>query len=364
MGQRVRYLDNLRATATILLLPYHAARIFDWVPYYLKAARLDGFELFCRFVDVWFMPLFFVIAGAAASFSLRQRSATQFIFERLQRLMPPFILVGLFLMPLNGYFAYRHQKQAQLSFLQYLPTFLELDPKDLAGFNGGFAFGHLWFLLYLMAFSILMIVLRFCVFQPLSKQLGKAPQSIIVMGFTLGVPLLLSAARSLRWAYPSLVYFAPFYGLGFVLFQTKSQRIVFQYFGPFLGGLGMISMPIVLGLRFWQPELSGDIWYESLRSLNAFFWTIGLLYLGEKFFDRTSRILDWVNQYGLSVYVLHIPIMTGIGYLTLPHIKNAFLAWLVISLLSTIATLLGAVLVNQTWLNMRLWLAHQSRWYR
>jgi fucose 4-O-acetylase-like acetyltransferase len=48
-------------------------------------------EGFVTFIDIWFMPLFFFIAGAAAFFALGRRSSREFAVERAKRLLVPFV---------------------------------------------------------------------------------------------------------------------------------------------------------------------------------------------------------------------------------------------------------------------------------
>jgi hypothetical protein len=76
---------------------FHTAHILDPLDFYVKdqppSLTLTPFVLFAV---LWGMPLLCVVSGLGAWYSLRSRTATGFIRERLARLLVPF-LVGLLL---------------------------------------------------------------------------------------------------------------------------------------------------------------------------------------------------------------------------------------------------------------------------
>jgi hypothetical protein len=62
-------LDWLRTAAVLMLIPYHASRMFDtWEPYYVKNSPTSpSLTILRAILDLWGMPLLFVIAVAAAA---------------------------------------------------------------------------------------------------------------------------------------------------------------------------------------------------------------------------------------------------------------------------------------------------------
>lgn len=90
--ERRHELDWLRVLAVLLLIYFHSARVFDFGDFYVKNGVLNKpLQAFVSFVDIWFMPLFFFIAGAASYFALRKRSGKQYAGERSKRLLVPFV---------------------------------------------------------------------------------------------------------------------------------------------------------------------------------------------------------------------------------------------------------------------------------
>jgi fucose 4-O-acetylase-like acetyltransferase len=85
---------------------FHSSAPFSYFPWNINDPTPNlGFTVFGLFLLGWAMPLFFVISGISAYFSLARRSASQFVRDRLERLMIPFVFVGLLVvLSVNGYY--------------------------------------------------------------------------------------------------------------------------------------------------------------------------------------------------------------------------------------------------------------------
>ena len=79
-NKRIYYIDNLRWMSIMLLFPFHTAQLWNnWGSYYVwngKSTILSGFVMF---VNPWFMPLLFVIAGMSTKYALKKRTNKDFI---------------------------------------------------------------------------------------------------------------------------------------------------------------------------------------------------------------------------------------------------------------------------------------------
>ena len=109
------------------------------------------------------MPLLFLIPGMGAWYSLRSRTPGAFARERLRRLGAPLLAGLLTLVPLQVYLGQRRAGDAGSStgFLARFwdvrpspgfPFLLEADPG-----GGLFQTGHLWFLVCLLASSLVLL---------------------------------------------------------------------------------------------------------------------------------------------------------------------------------------------------------------
>ena len=87
-----------------LLVFYHSGRLFDEEPWHIKNAVENlGIHVFNSILDVWQMPLFFLVAGAAVWFSLGSRGGGAFTRERTLRLLVPLIFDILIIVPPQVY---------------------------------------------------------------------------------------------------------------------------------------------------------------------------------------------------------------------------------------------------------------------
>ncbi len=345
MKQRIYYLDNLRALAVLVLIPYHSARIYDWPPFYLKVDQLAGFEIFTRSTDVWIMPLFFMIAGASTVYSLDRRSTIKFITERIKRLMVPFVIGMLTVIPVNGYYAYLFHSGTDISFINYLPVFFTIESLD--GYNGTFTVSHLWFLIYLMLFSLFAPVLA-----PLLRWLqlkimdnNSAFNLMIAMGVVVGI---LMVARLTALPYPNPLYFIVFYFSGLFILGLPVLNQAVLKFGKYFLISGLITLPVYMYARM-TPGLveTGDLGYETLQSINALVWTLAIIYGGHAFLQNESDVLKWVNKHGLWIYIIHATVISCVAFYLLPFFKIPVIAWFVIVLLSYLITLpLSAMFVS------------------
>jgi hypothetical protein len=141
------------------LVFFHSAVIFGPGEFPVKAdtEHLSA-TVFLAFGATWGMPLLFVISGMGVWYSLRSRTATAFVGERLRRLGVPLLVGLLTLVPLQvwlglrragdpgaagGFYARFWDVRPALDF----PFVLKPAP------DGLFETGHLWFLVCLLGFS-------------------------------------------------------------------------------------------------------------------------------------------------------------------------------------------------------------------
>jgi len=144
---------------------FHSSASFSYFPWNINNPTPNlGFTVFGLFLLGWAMPLFFVISGISAYFSLARRSASQFVRDRLERLMIPFVFVGLLVvLSVNGYYdAVFHGNFAgdfmHFYFGSYFTKFFPFDTNfSLTYFADSNQGVYLWYLFWLFAFSIVTV---------------------------------------------------------------------------------------------------------------------------------------------------------------------------------------------------------------
>ena len=100
-------IDWLRVAATLLLIPYHVAVIFDGPTggvSYVEGPYSPAMLALTSILWPWFMPLFFLLAGASTSYALRRRSASQYLSEPVRRVLIPLAVGILIVIPPMVYY--------------------------------------------------------------------------------------------------------------------------------------------------------------------------------------------------------------------------------------------------------------------
>jgi peptidoglycan/LPS O-acetylase OafA/YrhL len=154
-------LDWLRLVGTLGVFLFHAARLFDDDDWHLKNDRLDlAIAFWAGFLDLWIMPLMFLLSGMSIALALRHRSGGRFARERVSRLLVPLLFGIAVLAPPQVYVERITRGQFAGSFLAFLPRYVNAPYLGVGG-TGNFAWMglHLWYLLVLFSFSLLLLPL-------------------------------------------------------------------------------------------------------------------------------------------------------------------------------------------------------------
>ncbi len=75
---------------------FHCARFFGGGGWHLKNPGEEDLlaSLFIGLLDVWIMPLFFLLSGAGSWYALESRTGGQYLLERVKRILIPLYGVG------------------------------------------------------------------------------------------------------------------------------------------------------------------------------------------------------------------------------------------------------------------------------
>jgi glucan biosynthesis protein C len=321
-------LDWLRIFATYLLFPYHVGKTFDVLPmYHIKNAELSpALDYFTAFIHQWHMPLFFVLAGWAAHASLARRGSADFLKERAHRVLVPFLAGVILLCPVIKYVelssglslsatgAASLARPFDESFARFLPTFYtRLDR---------FTWAHLWFLVYLLTFTVLYLPL----FRGLLRR-RPVPRPPSVAGLYAPLLPLVLIQTTLRFRWPGVQnlyddwanfsYYSVFFILGFLLARQPAWDDVIAREWRRAGTIGLAAaLAMTLG---WMarggmtapqvaPTAASIAAAVPLRALGAvagYGVVIAILGLARRHWSFTSATQDYLAESSLPVYILH-----------------------------------------------------------
>lgn len=345
---RVYFIDWLRILAVLLLFPFHTLRVFNNEAFYVKAAWSDGVSMLLGFISMWHMPLLFFLAGCSTYFALRKRGGGQYAGERVKRLLVPFVFGFFILIPPQTWFGGRSNSGYTSSFGHYLISgdFLHWNVRDGGDYFGGFGIGHLWFILFLLIISLVVLPLitwaakgkGLSRTQAFSRRLAQPVWWILAV-----VILFLGEAAPEIPGGPIVLYLFIFL-LGFAAVTDPAFTVAAERYR-----VPAVAAGLVLCLAF---VLTGDV-RDSLAdpslgragfSLMGFAGTwlslVGFFGLGKRYLDRASRTQKYLAEGSYAVYVLHQTVIVVLAfYLVQMAAPNAviWIALLVASVAGTFA---------------------------
>ncbi len=323
---RQYYIDWLRVGAMFLLIFYHTGRLFD-EPWHINNAVLNpAINIFNRFLDIWHMPLFFILAGASVWFALGRRTPGEFVKERTLRLFVPLIFGMLVIVPPQVYFERVFDGDFTGSFLAWYPnTFHGIYSMDNPA-SGNLSWHHLWFLAYLFVFSLLLLPL-FWYFRKENRKLliSRVAGFLARPGaiFLLAIPLII-VNITLRpiygWGNQNLIndwanflFYITIFFYGFwlvsddrmlqVVRQNRYHALIVAIvlsLSMYLSGIGILPLP-------------GAVWL-AVNAIACWCWLLAIIGIGSLLLNFTNRVLKYASEAVLPVYILHQTLIITIGF--------------------------------------------------
>jgi acyltransferase-like protein len=151
------------------LVVFHSAVVFAaGTSWFVKDPHPSvGFTVFLLWASLWGMPLLFVVSGMGVSYAMHTRSAAAFARERLARLLVPFVVGLVLLVPPMFYLAQLGQPGFHEPYWRFWLRFLNVPAMALglavrgSWTSGGVEYdpAHLWFLYCLLVFSLALLPL-------------------------------------------------------------------------------------------------------------------------------------------------------------------------------------------------------------
>jgi glucan biosynthesis protein C len=324
---RQYYIDWLRAMAMFLLVFFHSARLFNEDPWHLKnAVESEGITIFTRVLDIWQMPIFFLLAGTAAWFSLGRRSPWQFTRERLSRILVPLIFGILVIVPPQVYLERIYDGDFVGSFFAWYPHTFQGTYSTESAASGNLSFHHLWFLAYLFVFSLLLLPLFWYLRREDKKPLISGIAGFLSRPGTIYLP-----------AVPLIVYnvfLMPIYGMGNQNLYNDWRNFLF-YITVFFFGFLMVSdsritqvirrnlyvslaaavlVIIVIYLMEVDVLATTQSLLLALYALDCWLFLLAFLAIGMRWLNFTNALHRYANDAVLPVYILHHMLIIIIGF--------------------------------------------------
>jgi len=344
--QRRADLDWLRVLAILSVFFYHSTRFFNLWDWHVKnAVTYKWVQAIESFMEIWMMPLVFLISGASIFYAMDKGSAGKFFKGKILRLLIPLFAVVFTHASLQIYFERITHGQFSGSYLAFLPHYFEGVYLEI-GSTGNFAFHgmHMWYVLVLFVYSLL--------FYPLFRwwkgsgrgvldKIGGLLASPWTMWLALAFPVLLLGLGiqdtdlefgSGGWGFLYYIFFLLY---GFIIvsherLQTTIKRIRWHSLtaGLIMGAVyaflsANVANPVI---DPWEDALGGPLYVLSACTLLPAFLGFGMQHL-----TRSTPFLKYAGEAVLPFYILHQTVLLIVGYFVVQWAIPDFAKWMLIS---------------------------------
>jgi glucans biosynthesis protein C len=356
-------LDWLRAFAVMVILLFHGALYLSTIFYQVKSDQTSAVaNAFVIGIDLWVMPLFFLISGMSTFFALRTRSAAAFIRERMLRLLVPLVFGTLVvIVPLQVYLERLQQGAFSGSFWEFYPHYFD----GWYGSGGNFPWTgmHLWYLEFLFVFSLAFLPLfigfnrrtalrdglaRFFA-RPLTPLLGCVPMALAKI-FADQWPATIGREDMGGWS--PLVYAIAFVvGYGFAAIDGVAARVERDRLCSLVLAIVVTLLSVLL---FFGGVLTFNEWYAAIpRAVAAWLWIVTIMGYGRRYLNRRTSLLASMSEAVLPFYILHQPVLLSIGFVMAPWHAALVVKFLVLVSSSFAGIMLIYELAVRRWKPMR-----------
>ncbi len=348
--QRLYHIDWIRILAFLLLIVFHASLPFTVFPWEVKDRDQSvALSSIIWWLHQWRLPLLFFISGAGIHFSLQRRTLLQFMGERTVRLFVPLLFAMFFTIPLQVYVEFLQKGRFHGSYLSFYPEVWKMVPYP----DGALTWSHMWFVVYLIAFLLLLSPLwalfRWKRMQPWKERLSTFlahPLSTAALVLPL---FFLQYSLSLRFPETGGLI-----GDWFVFLFSMTLLL----YGYFLGGsqrfwhncetyrtkylVISITATITLFAGYWWPlrlpeQQDGRFLLYCILNAACIWSTIlSICGFSARYLNRDSRLRSYLNEAVFPFYILHQTVIVAIGY---GIIQTGLPIWIKVPVLTTLSAI-------------------------
>ena len=309
---------------------FHCALFFRDAPWILYNEERSPVALvFSSWLDMWFMPLFFLLSGVGSWYALRSRTNGQYLLERVKRLLVPLYTVGLFVIsPPAFYFESFSNAGYRGTFWEILPRYFSEWPVHLLPVVP--YPGHLWFLQFLFMISLSSLYWM----RSLSTERGLQLIDTLARWchrrggiFLFLVPVLLVriSLMSVFTGWNSEAYFVEymvFFVIGYILPADTRFTESIKKHGWLCLILGLVSFVgffsfFVVELGYWggKPFSLIFVLFQTVYGIGRWSWIVFVLSLGAKYLKNVNnKGLAYSSEAVLPFYILHHTIILCVGW--------------------------------------------------
>ncbi len=328
-GNRICFLDNLRTFMIFLVVLAHAGGVYEssgaWASFWIvddpSTNNLSG--ILFLILDIFMMPTIFFISGFFAPFSMKNKTGWAFLKSKFKRLVVPWAIAVLTLIPLYKIIFLCSRNLPQESWTTYFHWS-----------NGIWSQNWLWFLPVLFLFNILYLLLSKAKIRLPHISLRAAILGTFLIGCVYSVSMDMLGLRG--WTKTGLldfqnerllIYFMAFL-LGALCFRlrvldTKPKSKVLYHIVNSITWIPVTAYIVFLLYPWFKPgsfivSQTLDrliVWFSYHLSLLCLVYT--MIETFRRYFDKPGKIWNELNQNSYYVYIIHVIVMGSLALVML-----------------------------------------------
>ncbi len=331
---RLVYLDWIRVAAFGLLMLYHVGMFYVTWDWHVKSAHAShALEPLMLLTNPWRLTLLFLVSGAATRFMADKLSVGALAGRRTLRLLVPLVFAMAVIVPPQSYYEVVEAIAYDDGYLAFWGNYLAADPTfcDADGCLDVPTWNHLWFVAYLLVYTLLLALLLTAARGPLLRFGAWLGARLRGAGLLLWPILFLAAARigllplfEVSHAlvddwYNHAVSFAAFL-FGFLLVKEGSvtaqcTRLRWPALALFLAAFAAYAT------YAWVWRAEDAVPPETLRTVMRLVyavdqWTaiVAVIGFGARHLTRDGPLLRTLTEAVFPVYIVHQTIIVVAGH--------------------------------------------------
>ena len=346
-GKRIYWMDNLRTIIIFLVVLYHVGGVYEsaglWKSFWIvsDSDTLSWVGIVGIAFDIFIMPTMFFISGYLTPPSLKNKTTWGFLKRKFRRLIVPWAVAVLTLIPLYKVIFLYSRGLPQEAWT----TYFHFSEGNISSQN------WLWFLPLLFVFNLLYLLLQKANINVsnISRKWAVLVVFLISFAYSFGIGWVVEF-RS--WTHSALldfenervlIYFLTFL-LGVLFFEQNAfaekpkSKLVYNIANgvawiPVTGHIFVRIYPFFFPEGFAVTPLYRLLWWLSF-DLALVSMMVVMIESFWRYFDKTGRIWAELNRNSYGVYIIHVALIGIFGTLLL-HTNLPALAKYPLLLVST-----------------------------
>ncbi|WP_026473454.1 acyltransferase family protein [Alkaliflexus imshenetskii] len=318
-------LDWLRVIVFAILIFYHVGMFFVPWDFHIKNNVLYHWLVYPMwFVNQWRLPILFVISGMGTYYALQKRSGKAFVWERIKRLYIPLAFGMAFIIPPQVYIERIAKKQFAGNYFDFWlsDAFSGVYP------NGNFSWHHLWFLVYLLLFSLVLTPIFLYLKNHQITQISLRIEALATKPLGLYafiIPLFFiesfiepffPVTHALVGDWFTIINYLTLFLFGFLLVNLKEVFwSTVEKNRKYYLILGVINFSLLLFItHFFEDSVYRHFPEALIKVVNLWSWILALFGFASKHLNRNSNALKYSNEAVYPFYILHQTVMIIVAY--------------------------------------------------